>query len=332
MAVDEEMETHLDEIYRKWYEGIDRDGGKNGWGAICGGITILEDLLTDYTLELRHHQTTKGTQLKNAGASLGNRVLSRFGVTSRRRLGEFGRTSRGAPPAASRLIELLRPLQLEDYSQTRRNEILQSLQERLVRELQPLLERDVEVIEFDPSDTFEKMLKDVLENVSKASSGAVAQHLVGSKLQLRFPDILIPIDTAAAADAPTNRPGDILVKDTVFHVTMAPQPAVYDKCKENLGQGLRVYLLVPHKRLKSAQKSAEDKGIGGQIFVQTIESFIAQNIDEIARFSKDEFNRQREELVRIYNQRLQIANERHASFLKIQEEGVLEIEESSADE
>src|SRR4051794_40438546 len=111
-------------IYQEWYAGVDKSDQREGWGALCGGITILENLMGDYTLDLPHHQTSGGTQLQRAGKTLGHKVLQRFGINVKARLGEFGRTSRGGPPAAARLMTLLGPLHLENVPLAERNEIL----------------------------------------------------------------------------------------------------------------------------------------------------------------------------------------------------------------
>jgi hypothetical protein len=77
---------------------------------------------------------------------------------------------------------------LENLSPEERNEILLGLQGRIVSDLLRLLERRTQLIRTGSTDTFEKTLKDLLAAVPPISSGAVAQHLVGAKLKLRFPD------------------------------------------------------------------------------------------------------------------------------------------------
>ncbi len=158
------------------------------------------------------------------------------------------------------------------------------------------------------------------------SSGAVAQHLVGAKLQLRYPDLLISNDVTSAADAPTNRPGDFIIEDTSIHITLSPQDAVFEKCIENLNEGLRVYLLVSEKKIPLAKRKAEQYKIEHKISIVSIETFIAQNIDEIAGFSKEKFHTQKEKLIQIYNERIRDANERYAPFLSLHDDGI-EIEE-----
>jgi len=70
-----------------------------------------------------------------------------------------------------------------------------------------------------------------------------------------------------------------------FSVTVSPMPAVYEKCKRNIEEGLRVYLLVPDGRLVGARQNAEAIVIG-KITVESIESFVGQNVEELSVFKK----------------------------------------------
>ena len=120
MAINETMHIRLEQLYEEWYAGIDKEDGKSGWGAICGGITTIENLRKNYVLDITLHRTKGGTQLRSQGLALGNRVLRKFNANQRLVTGEFGRTSRGAPRAAERLLALLVSLNLETLSQEER--------------------------------------------------------------------------------------------------------------------------------------------------------------------------------------------------------------------
>ncbi|HEU5383627.1 MAG TPA: DUF4928 family protein [Ktedonobacteraceae bacterium] len=326
MSIREDLQRNVAIIYQEWYAGIDKNDQREGWGALCGGITILENLMGDYVLDLPYHQTESGTQIKKAGPTLGRKVFRKFGISVNARLGEFGRTSRGGPPAAARLMALLGRLHLENLPVEERNEALLLLQRLITFDLLKLLERRTQLIRTGSTDTFEKTLKDLLAAVPPISSGAVAQHLVGAKLKLRFPNREISNDVTAAADAPTKRPGDFIIEDTSIHITLSPQDAVFEKCIENLNEKLKVYLLVPEHKVSLAKRKAAQHNLEHQITIKSIESFIAQNIDEIAEFSKEDFTLQKENLIRIYNERIQGANERYAPYLSLSEEGI-EVEE-----
>jgi hypothetical protein len=83
-----------------------------------------------------------------------------------------------------------------------------------------------------------------LKTARKAGKeGPVAQHLIGAKLQLRFPDMPVSNESYSTADDQLGRPGDFHLGDTAFHVTVAPMPAVYEKCRSNLHEGCELIFL-----------------------------------------------------------------------------------------
>lgn len=67
MSVQEKWQNAITEVYQEWYASVDTNDQREGWGALCGGITILENLMSNYVLDLRPHQTRSGTQLQKAG-------------------------------------------------------------------------------------------------------------------------------------------------------------------------------------------------------------------------------------------------------------------------
>ena len=133
--------------------------------------------------------------------------------------------------------------------------------------------------------------------------GPVAQHLVGAKLQIRFPAMTISNESYSTADDQLGRPGDFYVGDTAFHVTVAPMNPVYEKCKLNLQDGLRVYLLVPNRILAAARENASSL-LDGKAPFESIESFVSQNIEEISEFSIKNLSKGFRILIEEYNRRV----------------------------
>ena len=78
---------------------------------------------------------------------------------------------------------------------------------------------------------------------------------------------------------------------------------VYERCKKNAEQGLRAYLLVPDDHVQSARRRAKDEA-PGRVAVESIESFVAQNIEEMASFSQNVLNAKLYELIVTYNARV----------------------------
>ncbi len=193
---------------------------------------------------------------------------------------------------------------LESYDKDTRNGILQRMQLFLVERVRDYHNRQKLKLTFNPALTTWHIVNNLLALASsEGKAGFVAQHLVGAKLQLRFKDIAISNESASTADMQTNRPGDFLIGTTSFHITVAPMPPVFDKCKHNISQGLKPFLLVPDNKLIGARQNAEQI-IEQQIAVESIESFVSQNIDEISVFNKDNLILNIKELISIYNTRV----------------------------
>jgi hypothetical protein len=315
-----ELEEQVAAAYQGWYEGLEKDksNGLPDWGPLCTGLVILERLLANYTLDIDDHRTSNGAQIRGQGLPLANKILEKFHAPMKLTSGEFGRTNRSSVPTAEKLLHVLMPLHLEDLTKDERNRILTALQEKLLTSL--LMYSDHFQIEahYEPTMNTEKFIRSVLSKGTPKTSGAIAQHLVGAKLELRFPDIDISNHSASTADAPTERSGDFIVGDTVFHVTMAPQDLVFLKCKSNLAADYRVYLLVPEVQLQLAFKKAKAFGLEEHIVVKSIESFIGQNIDELGMFSTHLLRQELNKLIDVYNRRILV--ERYAPELRIEEE------------
>lgn len=105
------------------------------------------------------------------------------------------------------------------------------------------------------------------------------------------------------ADQQLGRPGDFLINDTVFHVTVAPMPAVIGKCENNIRQGYRAILLVPESKTMAAKQMAETLNVN-QIGIFSIETFVGQNIEEISQYQKNELTQGFLNFLRKYNERV----------------------------
>lgn len=161
----------------------------------------------------------------------------------------------------------------------------------------------LEVI-FDAGRTTWSFVHDLLtEAHAVGKAGPVAQYLVGAKLQLRFPDMPISNERYAAADQQSGRLGDFEIRDTAFHVTVSPMPSLYAKCRRNIDGGSRVFLLVPDSYVVGARQNAEAVA-AGKVAVESIESFIANNIEELSLFSKEGLLSGFRRLLETYNHRV----------------------------
>jgi len=317
-----ELNEQAAQAFQGWYEGLEKDkSGLPDWGPVCTGLIILERLMGGYTLDIEQHKTSNGAQISGQGLPLANRIFKKFHVSMKLTSGEFGRTNRSSVPTAEKLLEALKPLHLENLPKNERDLILSELQEKLLDSLLMYSDHFQIEAQYEPAMSTEKFVRLVLSKGTPKTSGAIAQHLVGAKLELRFPGKDVTNHSASTADAPTERSGDFIIGDTVFHITMAPQDPVFLKSKRNLAAGYRVYLLVPEARLDFALRKAKDFELEEDIVVKSIESFVGQNIDELGEFSTNLLTQELRKLIDVYNRRIQV--ERYAPELKIEEEASL---------
>lgn len=136
-------------------------------------------------------------------------------------------------------------------------------------------------------------------------AGPVAHHLVGAKLRLRFPGHKgLEARSSTAADKQANLPGDYLIADTVFHVTVAPSDSLLEKCRTNINGGYRVWVLVPESQVLAARQMAKERGLSDRIAIQSIEWFVGQNLEEIAEFRMESARGVARKLIEEYNRQV----------------------------
>jgi hypothetical protein len=273
-------------------------------GTIAAALLILDKLQNDFNLDLDSYRTEKGqSQIAGLSAAAIAGILERFGE-KRPFLSEGGRTNRGAAGDMAKMLNTIANMELSKLSKNKRNSILQSFQLFLVKKIEDFHNRQILKVHYDPSTTTLHFISEILQVAkNRGKDGKVAQYLVGAKLQMRYPEIEIENYSSSTADQQLNRRGDFQVNDTVFHISVSPMQPVYEKCKSNVEEGFRAYLLVPDKRLAGAKDYAEAL-LSGKIFVQSIDAFVAQNVEELSSFSKGKIAGEFHQLLSIYNSRV----------------------------
>jgi hypothetical protein len=295
--------AHL--AFQEWYGSLrPRYGGKiPAKGTIGGALVVLDRLQENFDLSIDAHTAKGGSQISGAGRAAVNSILERFDET-RPFLQEGGRTNRGLRGDIKRLLDAIASASLDSLLKARRNQILSELQRFLVARVREYHDLQRLEIIFDPSKTTWQCISDLLDRAREnGKEGPVAQYLVGAKLQLRFPEMEISNESFSTADVQLGRHGDFYVGNTVFHVTVSPMPALYDKCKRNLRDGLKVYLLVRDRDGVGTKQNAENTA-AGQIAVESIEAFVSQNLDELAVFSNEGRAEEFKLLLETYNRRV----------------------------
>lgn len=293
-------------ILELWWNNLpvySATGGTPAKGTVAGALAVLERLKENFVLELDAHTAKGGSQIKGASGTAVKRILAAFDE-SRPFVSEGGRTNRGLRNDIKNLLDALNKAGLESLSSENRRDILRECQQFLVEKVKDFHNRQRLRPIYDPSKSTWQYVRDLL-NLARdtGKEGPIAQYLVGAKLQLRFPNEKIRNESYSTSDDQSNLPGDFVVGNTAFHITVAPMPPVYDKCARNLNDGFRVYLLVPDRSLAGARQNA-DLGFPGKIAVESIESFVAQNIEEISTFSKTKLSSGIRSLLETYNARV----------------------------
>lgn len=293
--------------FENWYGSLKivKANGGPANGTIAAALVVLERLKQNYNLNFDSHIAPGGMQISGASGSAVAEILRRLGET-RPFAREGGRTNRGGPGEIKSLLITLTGLGLENLSEEDRNTVLGSFQIYLVGRVQDFHNKQKIKLVFDLKLSTWQIVKNLLEAArNEGKDGTVAQHLVGAKLKLRFPELEIENNAASTADKPTGRQGDFFVGDTAFHVTVAPMTPVFEKCLVNVAEGYKAYVVVPAAKLNAAREMAQQI-CGGQIAVESLESFVSQNIDELSQFKGENLKTNFVELVKIYNARVDL--------------------------
>ena len=306
------------ELFESWYNHlpVHKASGGPAKGTIAAALAVLERLKEDYRPEIDAHTAQGGAQISGASGQAVKKILARFGET-RPFAKEGGRTNRGGRGDVKKMLEALKKINLEKIPSARRNEILSEMQRFLVGKVVEFHTRQRIKIIYDPSKSTWQNIQGLLALARETGKeGPVAQHLVGAKLQLRFPEIEVSNESYSTADEQLGRPGDFYVGDTAFHVTVAPMNPVYEKCKDNLENGYRVFLLVPERAVAGARLNAELM-VPGRIALESIESFVGQNIEELSYFSRDKVKSGFRRLFETYNARVDTAETDKSMLVEI---------------
>lgn len=311
-------DEEIHEAFKSWYDSLPLEQNKfPARGTIAAALVVLERLKTDFDLNLDSHRAAKGqAQIRGLSRSAVSKILSAFDE-KRPFLKEGGRTNRGTPGAVSSMLKCVEQMKLDKLGEAERNAALRNLQFSLVERVREFHGRQRLKFVFDPRKTTRQIVHEILSAAQQTGKlGPVAQYLVGAKLQLRFPQTEVGNDSYSTADAPLGRKGDFLIADTAFHVTVAPMPAVYEKCKMNLDAGLRAYLLVPESAVVGARQNAELVA-QGKIAVEAIESFVGQNVEELSTFSQKGLLTEFLKLLLTYNKRVDSAESDKSMLIEI---------------
>lgn len=199
-----------------------------------------------------------------------------------------------------------------------RDEIFFEIERRIISEVQRYLDQQAIIVPIDLKLPGSAIVAAILKKARELSyGGPVAQHLVGAKLALRFPDHAVDSHPFTAADQQTGRRGDFQIGTSVFHVTVGEQPGHFEKCRENLDRGLKPYLLVLERRLDAARVNFEEYHLTGRAGLYSIESFVGQNLDEMGEFDTEGVRSSIADLLTEYNRRVEHSETNRGLLIQI---------------
>lgn len=291
--------------FSKWYESlaVTKQAGGPARGTIASALVVLERLRDVCDLDLSSQRTQGGSQIRGVSATAVARILARYRET-REFLKEGGRTNRGAPGSIGAMLRALASVKVDEMTPSQRVDVIDEMQRFLVGKVGEFHARQRLKVVFDPGSATVHIFEGLLKSARQTNrEGPVAQYLVGAKLQLRFPDIPIRNQSYSTADVQGGQPGDFRVGDTAFHVTVAPLSGLYDKCQSNLRDGLRVFVLVPD-RIVPAVRGNATQALTGAFVVQSVEYFVAQNLEELGAFEGSGVRANVKALLEVYNRRV----------------------------
>ena len=288
-------------IIENWWESF--PSRSRSRGNIAGGLVILENLRDNFDLDIEAHKATGSDQLRNASRQNVQKILARYGE-ERILSEEGGRTNRGLMKNLQPLLQALADAGIDQLPPDSREREIGNMQAALADKARDILNTEKISFDYRVGMTSREIVGKILASAGeRLKTGEVAEYLVGAKLSLRFPNYGIRNSAASAADRQTEEQGDFQINDCVFHVSVAPNRGHYDKCKRNLADGLRVFLLVPDDMLVGARQNAQ-LDTNGRVSVESIESFVSQNIEELSDFAGEKVAQNMRRLLDKYNQRV----------------------------
>lgn len=317
-------EEEITAIFQEWYDSLRRrkNGKLNSFptqGALCVALVILEHLKENFNLDIDAHMAKSGTQITGLSAGVGQALLKRYGE-NRLFSSEWGRTSRGSKKYGESVLEFVSKLDMGKDSKENRNKILDNVQRKIAQIISEYLNQDHIKFEYDSRKSARQLIKEIMKVAKDSKKDAyVAQYLIGAKLQLRFPRENISNESLTTSDLQSGRKGDFLLGDTVFHITLNPTEALMKKCISNIRESYKVFLIVSDEAVDAARFMAEKNTILDLIAIESIESFVSQNLEELSKFERKEFVHKFVELISLYNQRVDETEKNKSVMIDIPE-------------
>ena len=302
--------------YDEWHAEVAGEIGDAKLNAYFAAIATLGHARQEFPIDSAK-LITSNYQVSRIGNFV-DQAMKRH-AEIRRLPSEKGRTTRSTTGRALSLANRLNDLEsLTSLPEDKRNTIFLELETQVVTAIQRFLDQQAITVPIDLRLPGAAIISTILDRAAELGyGGPVAQHLVGAKLAVRFPSQIVDSHSFTTADQQTGRHGDFQIGSSVFHVTVSEQSGHFEKCNANLQQGLKPYLLVPERRLAGAQTDFEEWNLKGRGALYSIESFVGQNMDELAEFATEGLRTSFAELLTEYNRRVDLSEANRGLLIQI---------------
>ncbi|CAI2473186.1 Uncharacterised protein [Serratia proteamaculans] len=301
-----QSEAYL-EAAKSWYESERAKNGSMNTNVMNAGLIVSRMMADGIPITDARLYSDGKSQVRGLSGSTISKILEQHGET-RIFTREGGRTSRGTIFLAAAFRDVLNNTQVPGSDHIDAASVSTQLEAFFTQCVRlDYFDKQRITVDLDHTKPVSAVVSDILKAAAERSdkpTGAVLQHLIGAKLQLRFPDVEIGTDRANAADLHTDREGDFQVGTTAFHVTTAPMEKLISRCVENKRAGYRPVILTLESKVIAARQMADNVGMSEQISVQAAETFIGNNIEEIAIYDGDKIREGLARLIRTYNKRI----------------------------
>ncbi|MEW6485420.1 MAG: DUF4928 family protein [Pseudomonadota bacterium] len=290
-----------------WYENQRAQNGSMNTNVMNAGLIVSRMMADGMPITDERLYSDGKSQVRGLSGPSIAKILEQHGET-RIFTREGGRTSRGTVFLAAAIRNVLNDTKILESAPVNTVYVSSQLEAFFTKCVRlDYFDKQRITVDIDHNKPISSVVSDILVAAAERSdkpTGAVLQHLVGAKLQLRFPEEKIGSDRANAADMHTDREGDFQIGTTAFHVTTAPMEKLISRCVENKRAGYRPVILTLESKLQAAKQMADNVGMSEQISVQSAETFIGTNIEEISTYDGDRIREGLASLIRTYNSRI----------------------------
>lgn len=293
-----------DQEFKKFCDDHMAKGGKLVPARLQAALALLERARRHPSLDLVDHVPAGSSGLESH-ETFGNLAHERLGLEPINK--NHGRRSSSLSAWGQVLLDALK----RDGFSKDGEAAVDRLQRRFANAIRAILETEPFVARIKGR-TAEAVIADLLDQAEqRGRAGAVAQYLVGAKLQLRFPGLDVPRHAYNKGDRKRRgddnaRLADFEIAQAVIEVALGmPDEKHVDQVLGVLDEtDAEVWLLVRGSRLAAwnVEIGRFDPQSRARVVVAAVESFVGQNISEMGAFSAKGKARTLSDLFGAYNE------------------------------